>query len=274
MSHRHSPLWPDHSKKPPYGAVEIDGGHPLAPTACWLFNNNAGPITELSLDNHAQLVQYAAWLDDSVQSHLINGAASVSPSIALSKLNFGPASFTLLIRYKLSASDTTGVIVCFGAYGASGWYLQLVNGGGLDFNARTAGPSNAESSISAGALTVGQWNHISIVKAATVSIYVNGVAVPPARSDAFGSIVDTNLGFYFGRYSGSTAYSCSGAISDTTIIPRALSASEVRQLYASPYCFLREIKYRSYGFLGAAASGFKPYWVRRPGSHLLTPGMV
>ena len=39
---RRSPIWPDPSVKPPFGATQINWGHPLVPSSAWFFSTPGG----------------------------------------------------------------------------------------------------------------------------------------------------------------------------------------------------------------------------------------
>ena len=51
-----SPVWDNPRVKPPYGSVEIDGGHPLAQglVSAMLFNEGAGPASDLVLERSGE----------------------------------------------------------------------------------------------------------------------------------------------------------------------------------------------------------------------------
>src|SRR5262245_14193662 len=59
---RRSLLWPDPRVKPPYGAAEIDPGHPLARglIGAWLCNEGAGELYDLTRRSRASTTDYGS----------------------------------------------------------------------------------------------------------------------------------------------------------------------------------------------------------------------
>jgi hypothetical protein len=99
---------------------------------------------------------------------------------------------------------------------------------------------------------------------AYIRLYVNGKEEGSAAA-LTGVISSPTVPFWIGRYS--TAIS-TGVISYCHFASRAWSQPEIAQLHADPYCFLRPLVRRSYGFVGggappAEASGYMrlgKYW--------------
>jgi hypothetical protein len=268
MSHRHSPLWPDHRIKPPYGSVEIDGGHPLAVGLVdeWLCNEGAGSIRNLTRSNAGILDAGVTW-----GSSLKGTALAFNGSSRVALANPPIAAYPISVSYWVRETTQYPASIHFAITTAAGFVACGSNGATsfiTDYNNVGASRANFDAYY-----LVAQWNHVVLVhrSASDVSLYFNGHDVTSASGDYWGSRAGSYLG---SRGDPSPGFYLAGQLHHVGIWNRAFTSVYVLQLLSDPYCFLREIHPRTYGFLGAAASGFKPYWVRRQGAQLLTPGVI
>ena len=79
-------------------------------------------------------------------------------------------------------------------------------------------------------VAVGQWSHLVLVQSGTnVTLYVNGLPVGSANNAGVFESVNKNV--YIGSLDGSTATNFEGLVDDARIYNRALSASEVTELF-------------------------------------------
>jgi hypothetical protein len=250
MPRLHSPLWPDHRIKPPYGSVEIDYGHPLAQGLRFalLYNDCGGDPLELV--SRAQ-----TFSPTTKPTYPSSGGIVLSDSFYIPRSSFEPNDISQPLTYM---SKVTGDYRDSGrkyglrrAYG--GPIASFVWGAPVlvieqtianyqarsDFNiiaagiqTETTGVSYDGSNTAAGAkVWVGRYGLQPTVEGGLAS-GSNWVANYPFYIDA-----DTSLTRHFDYFWW-----------------RALSISEMAWVSADPYCFLREVKKRSYGFVGAAGA--------------------
>ena len=140
---------------------------------------------------------------------------------------------TVACWVKLSSNATWSRIFDFGTSTAVNMFLTPQGGAGKIRYAITTSGSGGEQQIDgAAALPTGSWQHVAVTWTAnTGTLYVNGVQVGQNTSMTLNpsSLGNTNRN-YIGRSQSSDPY-LYGLVNDFRIYSRALSASEITQLY-------------------------------------------
>jgi len=155
------------------------------------------------------------------------------PTGLVSSLN----DFTVSTWVKLTSSGTWARIFDFGSGTATNMFLTTTagaNGGKPRFAIKIS--NSAEQVIDAAdALATGVWTHLAVTLSGTTgTLYVNGVAVGTNTAMTF---KPSSMGGTTQNYLGKSQYSdpyLNGAIDDFRIYKRALSATEISDLYAPP----------------------------------------
>jgi hypothetical protein len=258
MPRLHSPLWPDHRIKPPYGSVEVDWGHPLAQglRACWLFNEPGGsfcadmagrvPMTLVG----GTRTPYGVYFNGTSEY----GIAANSSVIAAQRPMTIWAWFT-----RVATSDVNYIIGHRGAGGASaGWNLGIrIDATNIQGTFYAVADTYASAAPGASIPHLVIW---TIEAGGAYAYYLDGLPVGTGTIAA--PVVATNSLVIGARTDASNNVSAygKGTVGPCGIAWRAYTANDALQLYADPYCFLREVKRRSYGFVGAAAGGEVTWW--------------
>jgi hypothetical protein len=249
MARNHSPLWPDRRVKPPYGSVEIDRGHPLAPSNVWLMNEGVAAAVDAVTGR----------VSTPSGSTITPGASERGPI-----LTFATTGCLLIPNPQIAAYPITvwGWVMCandgsvsqlfWGIYTAGTQWLALgpstVESGAFCTGGQGEGVSGATV---ASYFSSTRLNHVVCVysSATVATIYINGVNYTTGVASAWTSRTTS----YLAARATPTPALLRGSLGHVGIIPRGLTQSEVLTLYADPYCFLRPLIRRSYGFVGAAA---------------------
>jgi hypothetical protein len=267
MSHRHSPLWPDHRIKPPYGAVEIDGGHPLAVglTAAWVLNAGAGVVDSVPGVPRMPTTTNPIW-------GAFGGYYSEGTTIGnLTNVSTGitAAPYTLTVRIRATAIPTVNRKIITHLYSPAG-YIYGAFGidsttGYVHIVAERIG--SFELAVSSSINICDKLPHVLTGVFASDTdkrLYVDGVLAATITT----SVVIYAGGPYvvcFGSIGNGSSSGFTGSIEMAAIHKTALSADRIALLASDPYCFLREVHPRTYGFLGAAG-GVQAYTQSLAGS--------
>ena len=216
-------------QKPPLG-VPADKGHILCPSSgLWLMNEGSGnTVADLSLNgNNGTLVNSAYWVPDGVYL-----ADSTSDFIGCgNKASLNCTNITVSTWVTPISGDTyPGLFEKNLSYEA---YIYLTHNR-IYFRPYVSGASNEISTVGSD-FTYGVENHIAFTyDGVTAKIYVNGVLKKSQDVGTPGPLdVNTNsllLG------SVATGHKLDGTIHKLYIYNRALSASEISQLYREPFC--------------------------------------
>ncbi len=239
----HTPRWPNRAIKPPYGAVEIDWAHPLTRGlgGYWLFNE-AGGLRANDLCGKTPLTLTTPGWDSRKYGTALTGSPKAVNAAPLGVVGGFPTS--LLIRFYVTNAATTQYLIHANSYAASGQALAIaVNGGMLYYY---QGGVRYSATVTSNTWTTAVF---AFASATSVAAYVNGV--PVSIDQPLGAFTPGSAKVYIGALDG-TSYSMTGAVSEAAIYNRAINADEALRLYADPYCFLRPVIRRSYGFVGAA----------------------
>jgi hypothetical protein len=250
--------WPDPRVKPPYGAAEVDWGHPLARglLAAWLLNEGGGGPRDLlgrgdgTPNNGAAYGVGPAGLGlnlVSASSHYVSCGTAV-PAIS------GEGAIAARLSTTTLGDDYHMAISRAGGGAAQDWEVQLDLGSNklaLAYN----GGNHVLGGTALAAGTVYDWA-ATISTAGTAENFLNG-----ALDNVNGAVSVWPIGagpIEIGRRSGS-AYYWNGFIYHIYHWDRRLLDSEALWLHDEPYAFLRSITRRRYfvgvlgGISGAAA---------------------
>ena len=226
-------------QKPPLGQ-QINWAHPLAKglVGCWLMNEGAGNrIYDLSGNgNTGSLISTTKWVAGRSGSVLsFNGTsdyvdvgsnAIIKPVSAITvsawvKFNSLTADIRAISDWHQSVIEDRWIFYEISATEIY-WYVCNANGVGIGYVSYTP--------------ALNTWLHlVGVYNGSVVTLYVNGVSVgtPASLSGNMnaGSAVNT---VRIGKQA-ETGWCFNGLIDDVRIYNRALSASEVQQLYVNPY---------------------------------------
>lgn len=226
------------SVKPLLG-TPLDRGHPLSRglVGCWLVNDNPpvlGILHDVSENgNHGTLVADTHIVPGKFGSCLsFDGTGDYIQLSSLRNCTGQEWTFSLWVNFSNILTDL--IILSSEATGGADEIIQLFMSSATgsircynDFNLATVGP----------VVTTGIWYHVAFsfsYSRQKAILFVDGKIV--ATDTSFtnpGSIIGL---FRIGSYAHSSASKChNGQIDDVMIYNRALSASEVQQLYIDPF---------------------------------------
>ncbi|MCC6323727.1 LamG domain-containing protein, partial [Candidatus Nomurabacteria bacterium] len=162
---------------------------------------------------------------DGTNDYIDNGSSST--------FNFGSSAFTVTGWFKTSTvtveSGSYRTLVSFGGYDTSGWKISLRDDGVME----TWWNGSAQTTGS-GSKADGSWHSFTYTRSGnTFQLYVDGV-VNGSSSTFAGSLGFTKVLIGAGGYSAATQANegrFNGQISDVRVYNRALSSTEVTQLY-------------------------------------------
>jgi len=223
--------------KPPPSARLIRG-HRLAQglVGAWTMAENGGlQVFDLSGNgNEGIIVAGAPWIPAKFGSGLSFIDASNQYVNMGTKSTLQPQIVTVVCWFKID-DDPSGSFSGLVATGAANNGYMLVHvktGGKIRFYVRDATWQYAESNS---AVTKGIWyNAIGTYDGTNVLLYINEVlqtTTDTATSINYGASITT-----LGRYAVSGSDDLTGCIDNASVYARALSASEVAELYWKPFC--------------------------------------
>jgi len=257
------------TEKPPVGS-EIDWGHPLSQglVGAWLMNEGGGNIVrDLVKGNNGTLVGNTNW-SSSVKGIATNfdgnGDYINIPNFKMVVDAFSPFSIVFAL-YPLTTADynqTIGELTtgwnCFRFHTESGSGVYCGVGG-------DNGDRFTPTELPLGTVTRNSWNNFVF----TIDSGNPGFAYGSGRFYKNGNLLAKKTftsglnedwsGFIIGQPDTNTI---NGKFGRLYIYSRALSPSEIQQLYSEPYCFIQPIKRRFYSITeaptGAAAGIMTP----------------
>ncbi len=213
------------SVKPMLGQ-QINWANPITRglVGCWEFNEGSGnKVYDLSGNGNTGTVTNALWTPGKFGSCLsFDGSGDY---VALPYLNIG-TSITYSIWFRTQQVDDYQTLLAYMKtrlrfYCVAGYNYVFWNpntGGGDSFVGYT--------------FDVGTWYHIAVTQTgSSFVIYVNGRVI---QSDIANAVSTDNVNNYIGTADGSLYY-FKGGIEDVMIFKRALSPSEIRELYYKPF---------------------------------------
>jgi len=240
--------WP---QKPPLG-VPVNWGDPLAQglVGCWLMNEGGGTIVNdlsgngntgtLVADTHTVAGKFGPALsfdgtDDYVTIPSINyaGVSQLTVSFWV-KFNAAPTATIYMLQQGNSANNRV-------------FNFLVLDGGRTHFtlwNSSAASETGRYDSI----ITTTNWYHIvGTYDGANVRVYVNGILGTYRQGALTGTLEDAVSGgldqFILGgslSLAGVLSSDFAGQIDNVSIYNRALSASEIAQLYMTPFRIFQE----------------------------------
>jgi hypothetical protein len=136
--------------------------------------------------------------------------------------SFGTTPFTVSAWVKgVGSSPSLGIIGSISV--TTGWALEAHNG--------TARWYVNASTVSGASINNGTWHHVVGVRdGSTIYLYVDGVLAGSTTASQVGNSTDDSSSVYIGSW-GSSGFEYAGSIDDVRVYDRALSASEIEQLY-------------------------------------------
>jgi hypothetical protein len=222
-------------QKPLLGA-RIDDSHPLAKgiVSCWLFNEtsgnrahdvcrkrNHGTLTNMSPQTLTSGFSSAGIEFDGSDDYVVIGKPEIYNEI------------TVVALFKTPNPTTNQEIITFQNEGIT---LR-------SYHSTPHGPAfyvTTAVATSAAALPANEWTHlVGTYKPGFESIYVNGT-LRGSNAAYTGTITNSALKNYIGIHSGLAANKFSGTMAHIMLYNRALSANEVADLCADPYCMFKK----------------------------------
>lgn len=204
---------------------QINLAHPLGDfTGFWLFNQGSGGhIFDMSGNGHHG-VNTALWTSGKFGSALDFGVET-DYAVVITGFTCG-SNFTIVMWAK---PNVAAVNTFFDSY--TGRLILRFNGGVLSWYDDGGNNDSAWTPD-------GGWHQIALVKKGAVgTIYVDGRAIYSNSSAAVAIGGATCIG---NRYDLSSGYNLRGLIDHVMIYERALTASEMAQLYQKPFCMFKK----------------------------------
>jgi hypothetical protein len=237
-----SRLWPDPRVKPPFGAAEIDWGHPLSQglVAAWLFNEGAGRVLRdyansaisASITDPTNILWQPGPRGLAIRSQANAGTTrgiSLSPALATG-VTFTWATRITPVTLADSFQDLFTVNASTGVYLLSSGKIQWYN-----------------SAVSNTAILAGSTHSYMLqnIAGSALTYYLDGIAdgVVAARGN---ELID-------GMLNDSSSETFNGFCDYQYFFRRALTIDYAQWLSAEPYAFLRPILRRRY-FVPAAVA--------------------
>lgn len=228
-------------QKPPIGA-KLNYGHPLAKglVGCWLFNEGSGDkVFDYSGNNiHGSVSNGIAqtttngWIDGPDGPAMIFSSHGVDFSDIKELAIAGCMTVLAWIKYTAAMSNN-GIITRWGTDQSYG--LWVVSSGKTQFCIRVAEASKVANA--AVAYNDNKWHLCAgIFNGANLLINMDG-GKEVVVGDATTGPIDTPAQIVrIGSYGNDFVTPYNGKISSIFVYKRALSASEISQIYAFPYC--------------------------------------
>ena len=257
---KRTPCWPDPSVKPPFGSVELDRAHPLAPSVCFLLNEGAGDVVDLALSLRGVFesrtnTTWQPTMDGVGVTFNTAGASTID--LTSSQAQYAtPPPFSVEVWWNWQTANKntySGPMLNRVASQAGFQLIDQGNGAGTGYNPSIL-PWNGTAEQTAAAayfpLQSRPFNKKFLFTCVDYSTrclcYVDGVA----------QTFQAGTGGGWGTASkavniGDGYQPIAGTIMKVSIWPRVLTANEAAWLTAEPFVFLRPIIRRRY-FVPAA----------------------
>ena len=235
--------WGQQSGIKPILSRQINWSHPLSRglVGCWLMNEGSGSIVnDLSGNGGTGIITGATWasgmygpaIDFSGTSQYIVCANSPAKDV-------GGKDFTVIVRFKADNISGDPMIISKDKFLDHGFFLRIDDDGSFDSNVNY----NTTDAIiygTFGSINIGRWYDVAMVHRGssnkTSYHYIDGgyVSVSGAGN---GTYVESTFNLTIGATSHNpTLYGFDGLIDHVFFYHRALSASEILNLYRSPFC--------------------------------------
>lgn len=249
------------TSKPALGA-SINWSHPLSRglVAVFLMNEGGGTIVKNLASYQNGLLSTHFFINNGISCNGVSGYADLKTNSRLN--NLAPLSYVALINPINAGEGNLGCILTkttasssvppkrfrLGYESATTSDLALtMEAGATDLTVVAAGviPHRKQSFV------VATWDGIN---GAGVNLYVNGNKQSVSVTEPGGAIVDDSThNYYAGAAGTSGAGTFNGFIYFIYIYSRALSPSEIQQIYIEPYCFIEYKPWTMWGATVAAA---------------------
>lgn len=251
---RRSPIWPDPRVKPPFGAAEINWGHPLARglVGCWLFNEGGGPPTNLAQQRPSPLTSGPTWVPTVAGIGMdFSGTAFADGNLRQGSI---PAPLTLVVQAIIDSLTETRVPIWEGDADSATWnahYLSVGTDGSV--NANTAENNVFAAAVSgAGLVSINRVYQIGGVwqSATDRRVFLDGIErAQNATSQTPIGMEALSIGNH--RITGSVA--ADQKVTFALAYEIGLSAPTMAWLWAEPYAVLQPIVRRRW-FVPAVAA--------------------
>jgi len=251
--------------KPPFGAAEVDWGHPLARSLINLFplNEGGGPFQDLVVPRSVSLGTAGAWATSPRgQAFLYPGTSSATGltlrwpalqtqlSIEMVMVWGAYANDNdLLVEHTTNYNSKNGLLINPNASSPPGVFFVGLSRNNGAYNAGRFGRT---------VLPAGTWAHAVFTfdrttgTALGTGAFINGVAASMTQSatgDMGSTPFESGDTFLFSR--GGTTLLGAGSLAKFAVYGTVLSAREARALHAEPYAMLRP---RTIAFWGKPAT--------------------
>ncbi len=185
-------------------------------------NGNTGTLVNMSATTSPVVGKIGQALGFNGTSQYVNGGTGASLNLT------GNQSYSVWI--KPTASSGNKPVICNNDAGlySNAFCLYIRNSPGTDIGFQVDPNGTNIAAFQSGTISYGKWNHIvGVLNGSNVSVYLNGVltysgaGAPTSVTRSFeGVLIGSGVSLFY-----------PGAIDDVRIYNRALSASEVLQLY-------------------------------------------
>lgn len=234
--------------KPPLG-TQLDWSHPLNKglAGFWLFNEGHGnKVNDLSMNRNTGTLTSMAFPPTTASGWNpgrngvglnFDGVNDYVDAGNNASLNItGNMTISAWIKIPSAPATYPGIVTKRESDGTVGYVLALNANNAILFLLKIEGVSKIATSQT---FSLNTWHHVvGVYNNITMVTYVDGTAGNPSNVNGSISISSnalkigvSHLGAYF-----------NGTIDEVRIYNRALSASEVQQLYIDPYCMFMESK--------------------------------
>ena len=226
-------IGPAHNK--PWLGVPLKREHPLARglVGCWLMNEGRGDkVYDLSGNGNTGTIVNAVWSGGKFGPCLYFDGTGDYVDCGANIGNFGTADFSITAWVLAQNSTTVDIVVAKGIAAAGDIALYKTNTDDRFIFYADAGLINIGAAKTG---WVNNWIHlVAIRNAANAYLYINGILVGTDTSAGTANISNPH-NFTIGGSEGGPTNPYIGSIDNIQIWNRALSPSEIQQLYMTPF---------------------------------------
>lgn len=247
-------LWPDPRVKPPFGAAEIDWGHPLTNGLVIYipFNEGGGVVAQNLVGGPPLSNNTLGKMWRTARDGIGVGGASGAGNVAIPVDPIGGlASFAAYSWFDHGGSLNVTALLGIGRWndglGVPDTFLNRYGGGDLQRTILAFSGGNIDSTITAGWVSGARNSLCQNVTAASLTTYTNGIARGTVASTGTMTAASSGYNVFFGT-AGSHAtmgpYPSAGLAA--ALWTRPLAVGEILWLDKEPYAMLRPIVRRRY----------------------------
>lgn len=254
--------------KPPLGST-INWGHPLAKglVGCWLMNEGSGrKVKDAALKNDG-IITNALWKPTRRGVGLyFDGTGDYVLVPDNPQLDVGISDLTISTWINLSSiAANKGVVVKRDAnsLNAIGYETLFLSTGEYRFQFSDGTANRLFVATTTQYENTGWRNFVVVLdrdNAVGMKIYVDNILKASDNPTAQQGSLASSINLYFGTQyvGGSPAGSLLGEMGQVTLYNRALTPSEIQQLYQEPYCF---IEYKPWTMWGATVVAARRFFI-------------